>query len=69
MKLWKSSYFSLYNSEFQTIIQILKLVYSPNTIKMALLRTCLQSNHDMSFLKPKQQPGIGMSHRAEVIPN
>jgi hypothetical protein len=53
------------------MIQILKLVFSPNpnAIKMALLRTCLQPNHDMSFLKPIRQPGIEMSHRAEVMPN
>ena len=49
--------------------KILKLVYSPNTIKMALLRTCKQTNHDMTLSEPKQEPGIELSHHAEVIPN
>ena len=51
------------------MIQILKLVYSPNTIKIALLRNCVQTNHDMSFSEPKQEPVIKLSHCAEVIPN
>ena len=51
------------------MIQILKLVYSPTTIKMALLQTCVQTNHDMSFPDPKREPAIGLSHCAKVIPN
>jgi hypothetical protein len=54
----------LYNSEFQAMIQILKLVYSPNTIKMALLQTCVQTNHDISFSEPKQEQVIELSHCA-----
>jgi len=51
------------------MVQILKLVYSSYVIKMALLRTCMQTNHDMSFSETKREQGIELSHCTEVIPN
>jgi len=42
-------------------MQILKRIYIPNTIKMASLRTCLQTNHEMSFSEANREPIIGQS--------
>ena len=62
-----SGNFSLYNRKFKVMIQILRLVYSPSTINMVSLQTCLQSNHDMSFSEPKREPIIGHCRSATKL--